>query len=235
MSVSGLWTIFFSPAETFVPSKRSWLVPLVAACILSLLINVMVINIVGMGTIVRNQLESMPSIAEQLGPEGIDKAVNDAESSGARKIFTYLGALFGVAIAVAIVAGVTYGVFMIMSAGTTYMSVFTACAWSTYAYLVVQLIGSAIFLAAVNDYRGIDPQRLVLLNPSIFLDRETINRFLFSLAGSFDLISFWTLYLQALGIHKLSTGVSMKQSLGVVITLWLIWILGKAGVSTLFG
>src|SRR4051812_5686978 len=87
----GLLTIFFSPADTFdAAGPRPWLVPLVAAILLSIVINVMTINIMGMGTIVRNQIESNQKIADQLGPEKINEMVQAAENSQGRKIVTYL-------------------------------------------------------------------------------------------------------------------------------------------------
>ena len=233
---SGLVTIFFSPADTFdAAGPRPWLVPLVAAILLSIVINVMTINIMGMGTIVRNQIESNPKIADQLGPEKINAMVQAAENSQGRKIITYLAGVIAIPLILAVIAGITYGALSATGAITTFSATFGASAWATYAVMVVTAIGSAIFLSLTKDFSGVDPRGMIMLNAGAFLDKSTTSPVVRALAGGIDLVQFWSMFLQIVGLKRLSQQVSTGQAVGVVVTLYLLFVACKAGWAAMFG
>jgi hypothetical protein len=54
-----------------------------------------------------------------------------------------------------------------------------------------------------------------------------------ALLGSIDLFSIWTVALLALGF-RLVAGVSRGSAWGVVLTLWALYVAGKAALATLF-
>jgi hypothetical protein len=231
-----LLAIFYSPAEAFsyLGTKRPWLVPVVACALLALIMNVMLVSVVGMGTLTRNQLEANPSLAERLGPERINEMVRDAESSAARKYMTYGGALIGTPVFLLLISGLTLGGLLIAGGQTRFGAVLAACSLATYAMMAVGVVGAAVVLAAVNDYSGLDPQNMIMLNASIFFDRQTSPAWVRSLASGIDLIGFWAIFLQSTGLHKLSERVSMKQALAVSIALYLVWVLAKTGWYAMF-
>jgi hypothetical protein len=233
--IRGLLTIFFSPAETFERAgPRPWLVPMIAVALLALLINVAVIQVMGMGTIVRNQIEANTKIAESLGPEKINQMAQDADS-GPRKAITYAMAVVGAPVFVLCIAGITFGALLVTGATTKFHAVVGATAWSAYAVLAVTAVGTLVFLAAVKDFSGVDPQNMLMLNGSIFFDRQTSPAWLRSLAGGVDLIAIWGLFIRALGLTRLSERVSMAQAAGVVGTLYVLYVIGKTGFAAMFG
>jgi hypothetical protein len=82
---------------------------MVAACFVSLAMNAVVINRMGIGTIVRNQIESNARMAQQLGPDGITQAVQRAESSSIQQVMTYAGTPVGIVAMLAILSGIYFG------------------------------------------------------------------------------------------------------------------------------
>jgi hypothetical protein len=231
----GLLSIFYSPRETFNPAaKRPWLIPLVAATLIALMMQMMIVNVIGIGTLTRNSLEANPRIAEQLGPEGINRIVQQAEQSTTQKVLMLGGTLVAIPVMLMITAGLILGVLMIAGGESRFSAVFAAVSWATYAVTVVMLIGSAIFLAAVKDYSGVDARNLVMLNASIFFDPQTSSGPVRALARGIDLIQFWAIYLESAGIVALSQRVTMKQALTAAISVYVLWVLVQAGFAMLF-
>jgi len=234
--LAGLLTIFFSPADTFDNAgPRPWLVPMIASALLALTLNIMVIQIMGMGTIVRNQLESNTKLADQMGPEKINEAVQRAENSSVQKNISYAAALCGIPLVLAVLAGITFGALAITGASTRYSAVLGASAWATYAVMVVTTIGSAAFLSMTKDFSGVDPRGMLMLNAGAFLDKSTTSPVVRALASGFDLVAFWSMFLQIVGLQRLSQRVSLGQAAGVVITLYVLYVAGKAGWAAMFG
>lgn len=234
--VRGLLTIFFSPAETFDGAGRNpWLVPLIAATVLAVLLNVMIINVMGMGTIIRNQLESNPKIAERLGADKVNQMALEADRSSSRKLITYAASAAGFPVFLLILAGITYAALLATGAVTTFPATLGATAWSSWAVLLLTATGTAVFLVSVNDFTGVDPRNMVILNASVFFDIQTTPAWVRSLAAGIDLIAFYGMYLRCVGLTRLSQRVSMAQAAGVTAVLYLCWIIGKAGFSAVFG
>lgn len=229
----GLLSIFYSPAEAYANSgQRGWMLALAAACLVAVLGNWFIINKIGYGMIVRNQLESMPSMAERLGPAGIDKAVRDAEA-GPGKIFAYVGPAIAIPVITFVVAGLALGIFLVLGSQTTYWDVVTAGVWASYALLVVTMAGSAAAVAAMTDFTGVNVQQVFGLNAGMFLaDAKPAVR---ALASGIDLLAFWAIFLQVTGITKISQRVSIGQALTVYITIHVLFVMVRAGWAAMFG
>jgi hypothetical protein len=232
--LSPLVRIFFSPADAFVlRGKRPWLIPLAAACLMALTMNVIVVTGIGMETIMRNQFESRPELVERLGQDRIDQMARDA-GSPARKWISFASALIVTAILLAIVAGLLLGGLLATGAEATYGAILTVCALSWFAYLTVQTIATAVFIASVRDYSGVDMQNLIALNPTLFVDRATTSRFLYSILSSLDLLSFWAIALMGIGASKVSRNVSVTKGIATIAMIWAVYVFGKAGFASLF-
>jgi hypothetical protein len=232
--VQGLWNIFFSPADALVGGNKAWLLPLLATIVLVTLMSALILNLVGLEAITRAQLESNPSLAEQLGPERIVQLSREAGQSVARKVMSYAMPPVAVPVVMLIVSGVLLGIYMMSGSATTFSTVFTATAWSWYAVSLVSTILTAVVLFSAPDYEGLDFQNLVALNPTMFIERDSVSKPVYSLLSSLDLLTFYGMALLALGVSKLSRGITFGKSAGVVIAGWIIWVIAKAGFSTLF-
>jgi hypothetical protein len=230
----GLLAIFYSPVEAYANSGRSgWLIALAAACLIAVLGNTFVVDKIGYGTIVRNQLESNTALAERLGPSGIDKTVSEAESGRVGKFFAYGGALIALPVISFILAGVALGFLLVLGGQTTFWNVLTAGAWATYAVLAVTTAGTVATAAAMTDFSGVDVSRLFGLNAGIFLaDAKPVVR---ALASGIDLLAFWGIFLQVVGVKTISQRVTTGQALTVYMTLHVLYVMMRAGWAAIFG
>jgi hypothetical protein len=206
---------------------------MVATALLALVMNVVIINRIGMGTIVRNQLESNTKIAEQLGPAGISQAVERAENSQVQRVMSYAGAPIGVCVILALMAGITFGLLLVAGGNTNYSAVLTSGAWTMYAVMAVTCAGSLVAVFAMTDFTGVDVQRLFALNAGIFFtDGNPVVR---ALMSGIDLVAFWGIFLNTVGITKLSERVSTRLAVSVLIVLHLVFTGIRAGWAALFG
>jgi hypothetical protein len=230
----GLLSIFYSPAEAYTGSGRNgWLIALAAACLIAVLGNWFIINKIGYGTIVRNQIESNTTMAERLGPAGIDKIVQDAEKSTVQKSLAYIGAPIGIFVISFLFAGLAYAFLLVLSAQTTYRHILTAGSWATYAVMLVMMAGSAVTVALMSDFSGVNISHIFGLNAGMFLaDAKPAVR---ALAGGIDLIAFWAIFLQVIGATKLSQRVTTGQAVTVYVTIHVLFTMLKAGWAAMFG
>jgi hypothetical protein len=205
-----------------------------AAALLSLILNFAITNVIGMETIMRNELEARPQIAERLGQERVDQMAREAGESSARKWIGYIAAFLMVPIGLCVVSGILLGCLLITGGTINFRSVLTAAAWGAYASLTIQVIATAAFLSMVRDFEGVEVSNLIALNLSIFFDRSSTHPSLYSVASSIDLLSFYNMFLMSLGISKLATGISFAKAFGVVLALWALYVMAKAGFASLF-
>ncbi len=231
----GLLEVFYAPEKLFaeVGKTASWRLPFIAGMLLALVIAFANSALIDPGSIVRAQLESNPRIAEQLGQERIDQMVRDANSPAA-KIRGYVLAPVMSAVIALILAGIFFGLSQIASAGTTYKKILGVTAYSSFAHGLVAGIGGMVVLKMMGDTSGADMFNLIKLNPTLFMDKAATSKALYSIASSFDLLSFWMIFLLGLGISKVSVKMSLTKGLTIVLIPWVIYVLGRAGIASLF-
>jgi hypothetical protein len=81
----------------------------------------------------------------------------------------------------------------------------------------------------------IDPQGLddVLRTSPAFLVSRQADKTLHSLLGSLDLLSFWTMGLLVLGLSAATSARRGRMAI-LVVSLWGLYVLGKAGLGIVF-
>ncbi len=81
---------------------------------------------------------------------------------------------------------------------------------------------------------NLNPQEVLSANLTLLLDKSEAAGWLWSLAGSMDLLSFWTIFLLASGF-----GVASKRSTSSavvpVLAVWGIYVAIKVGWAALMG
>ncbi len=227
--------IFYSPGKVFEAQreKPNWWLPMLLCVALSLLSTVMVMNMVGMGTIVRNQLEQSAA-GRQMSPEQLDKVVAASETSKLQKTIAYVAAPVTSVIALVVVAGILMGLLQMTSAGARFPQVLAVVGFSWWAYSVVALILAFIVLKSMPDYAGVDFQNLVVLNLSPLLDKATASKPLYRLVASFDLLTFYAIFLMGLGLSTVSARLTLKKGILLVAIPWLVYVGIKVGLAAIF-
>lgn len=230
----GLLEVFYAPEKVFaeVGKTGAWRLPLIALILMTLAILFARSLVVSPGDILRGQMEGT-RIAEQLGQEKIDQMVRNANSTSA-KVQSYVMAPIAVLVSSLVTAGILFGLAQVMSAGTTYKKILSVSAYSSFAYSLISGFGGIIVLSMMSEPAGAEMTNLIKLNPTLFMDKASTAKALYSIASSFDLLSFWMIFLLALGITKVSDRMSFTKGLIVVLIPWAIYVMGKAGLSMLF-
>lgn len=226
----GLLQIFYSPGEVFdrVRERGTWLPPMIALVLIGILSGALLSNMVSMGAVMRKQMEANPQTVEKLGPDGIEKFTSNPRFNA----LWYAGAVAG-PITVLVIAGIFLGGLSITGGRASFKQVAgaTAYAWFSYTVLLTAMTILIVYLSA--DRAELNFKNLVATNAGAFLDPQTTSKALYSIASSFDILSFALLGLLAYGLSKISKS-PIGTCLGIVLTIWGIYVLGKAGSASLF-
>lgn len=230
----GLLTIFFAPEKLFAePAKQGkWLLPFVAAMLVAVLMQVMMVNMIGMEQLTRLGMEMSP-FASQIPPDQVEKSIA-AANTPLRKGFQYGMGGIGMAFWVVLVSAILLGLMSMTDAGASFKKVLTVCAYAFFATSFAGAVLTAIILASMPDYSGLDLSNLLKLNPTVFLDKAMAPKALYSFATSMDLMSFWSIFLIGLGLSKLAPKMKLSKGLTIVIIPWAVYVLGKTAISAMF-
>lgn len=221
-----------SPDKTFrsIAERPTWVVPLLLLVALSLAVGFVMQQRVDQGELVKYQMDKM---GVDLGKEQLEKIESEAENQSSAK--KTLGMVFGVVLAV--------GIYFLLAA----------------LFLVtLRLVGSEIdfFRSLAVTVHGFLPQAVAaLLNIPLALSRSEItpeemlgggvltsslrplapedSPVLASLLGSLDFFTIWSVVLLILGYRTVAR-VSTRTAATVVLVLWGLWVLGKAGFAAVF-
>jgi hypothetical protein len=232
-----LLRIFYAPEQVFseLPDKGGgWVVPFVAVLLVALLSTVMIVNMIGIETIVKTQLESSPRLAAQMDHKKIDEVARQAAESPARKVLTYVSPPIASAFVLCIMALVLLGIMQLADAPAPLTRILAVCSYAQFAYHAVTLVMGVIILSMLTDRSGINLNDLVRLNPTLFLDKTSTSRFLYSALSSVDLLSFWAIFLTALGLTKSVSKLRMGKALAIVIAPWALWVVARSSLAMLF-
>jgi len=106
---------------------------------------------------------------------------------------------------------------------------------TAYAFLTsvvsIALMIVVMYLKPAEDF---DIQNPLAFNAGAFLNRETTPKWLFSIAGSLDLFSFWTIWLLSVGVSVAGRNITVGKAAGAVVVPWLIWVGVKMCWASLF-
>jgi len=223
--------IFFEPGKTFedIGRRPTWLLPLAVIVVAVLAFSLTYGHHVGWEQMMRQQLANSPRAA-QMTPDQREAAI----TQGARfaPIFTYLTVIF-VPIGYLIVASVLLGMTAMMSAGLKFRQIFSVVCYAGLPSVIFSLLGIVVML--LKNPADFNIQNPLAFNVAAFLDPQATAKFVYSLALSIDLFSFWMIFLIATG---LKAGGGRKLSFGgaltAVVVPWAVYVLGKSALAGLF-
>jgi hypothetical protein len=232
-----LLRIFYAPERVFseLPDKGGgWVVPFVAALLVAVLSTAVIVNMIGIESIIKTQLESNPRLTAQMDQKKIDEVARTAADSTLRKMLTYLSPPIASAFVLCVMALALLGIMQLVDAPAPLTRVLAVCSYTQFAYHAVTLVMGVIILSLLTDRSGIDLNDLVRLNPTLFLERTTTPKFLYSALSSVDLLTFWAIFLTALGLTKSASKLKMGKALAIVIAPWALWVVARSSLAALF-
>ncbi|MDQ2870370.1 MAG: YIP1 family protein [Acidobacteriota bacterium] len=219
---------FFSPVSTFqsIAARPGFLLPLALWIAASLLVSAFILPRMDYEGMTRARLEK----AGQSISEDRIQAQVAMQKRIAPKITIAIGALAPVIITLLVTL--------------VFWASFKAFGWdfsfkqgigvTSHAFLP-GVLGALILIPVLSSKETIDPQNMSdLLRSNLgFLVERKASPALHSLLGSLDLFAIWTMVLLTIG-YAAAARISRKAAGAIVVALWAVYILGKAGLAALF-
>jgi hypothetical protein len=229
--IQNLVGVLLSPREAFtsIVAKPGFWLPLLLQIALAVGFTAVWLHHVDTGEFLKNQLvesgqwEKIPAEQRSGILETQAKII---------PIFAWVGALVGGPLAVLVIAAALMFVFRFFYAGeVTFKQAMTLVAYSMLAYALVTTPLLLLVLFLKGDW-NLNPQEVLQANATLFLDRDSVAKPLWALAGSLDLFVFWAIWLLATGF-----GVAVKRETrsavwGVVVP-WALVVAVKVGFTAL--
>jgi len=177
------------------------------------------------------QLEQNPRV-QQMSAEQVEQIIN--AQAGYIKTWGSVGPLVAPIIIDLLAAGLLLFMFrFFMAADVSFLQSLTTVAWT---FAAVGLIQTPVMLAIMflkGDW-NVDPNQVVQANPTVFFESGDMPRWLWSLLSSFDLFSFWTMFLLATG-YAVAAKRGLSTGLWGVGLLWGAFVLAKVAFALMFG
>lgn len=235
-SFGRLFGVFFEPKATFesIVQRPTWVLPMLSVIVISVVIVFLIGSRVGWRQVIEHQIASSPRAQQRMGqvPAGQRDAILDKQAKLA-PIIGYVGVVVGTAIAELVVAALLLVAFNVISGSKTQFSTSLGIvAHSWMPYVITGLLG--VLILFIKDPSTIDTQNLVASNPGALL-ADGSAKWLVSLLTSLDLFTLWVLILQAIGFRATNPKkVSLAQAFGIIVVLWLFFVLVKVGLAAAF-
>jgi hypothetical protein len=224
-AVSRLIGVFVSPVRTFasIAARPTWLLPVAITSALSLPLSELILS----------RMDWRAVAAQQLANRHLSEAQMEAALGTMRKI----GWIFGDVLAVA-------APFLVaLVVGAVLWGACQAFGWEVRFRQSLGVTAHAFFpsvlapiglIALLWNRETVDPETVgdALHTNLGFLVDPHENKVLHSLAASVDLFSFWSMALVVLGMAA-AAGASRKRMAILVVSLWALYVLGKAGFAAL--
>ena len=227
-SLAKLLGVFLEPQKTFkaIGQSSDWFIPLTACLLLVLIFNIVAVGRMGIGNILRTSLQGNPQA---------DEIVAAAEGSMFTKLMIYVAPVISIPISLLALAGIFLVVLTLAGEDMNYKKVFSVCAYSLFAYSLGSSFVTLMVIVFTKDFSDFDLRNPLASNVGYFLNPAETGKFLHSLASSLDLLSFWFLFLLGVGFAATSPRPNFRKSLTLVVSLWVVYVIGKAGLSNFFG
>jgi hypothetical protein len=220
--------VFFSPVRTFESIARNptWIAPLVLMTAMSLGLTAAILQKIDYDQLIR---QAMQKRGQTIPEDQMSSIIERQKKIGG--IFGWVFGVAGPALASLVVAVVIWGAFKAFGWDARYSQGFGV---TTHAFLT-GILKSGLLLFLVSRQESVNPQALGdLLSSNLGFLVDSKAAVLHSILSSIDVFSFWTLALLVIGFAA-SARVSRKAAGGLIVTLWVLLVLGKAGFAAIFG
>jgi hypothetical protein len=231
--MSRLAGVFFEPGKTFkdIAARPSFLLPILLMAIAGLASSYVLGQKVGWERMFRHQAETN-SRMQQMDPAQREQTIQMQVKFAS--IVSYVGPIVAIPLVGLIEAGILLAIVAgIMSAPLRFKQVFAVVCWAGITYVVSAIL--TMIVACLKNPDDFNMQNPLAFNPAAFMDPQTSSKFIYSLASSIDVISFWAIFLIATGL-KAAAGkkLSFGGAFFSVLLPWGVYVLGKSALANVF-
>jgi hypothetical protein len=230
--ISRVFGVLFSPGKTFedIVRRPGWLLPIVLLTILSIAVSFAINQRVNWREFMSQQIEKTPQAA-QLSPEQKEQRIE----AGAKfsPPFTYAVGVCGPILGALIISLVMWGGYTLLGGATTNFS--TSMAITCHAFMT-GLISSPLLILVLylKEPGSVDLENPIATNIAAFLPEDSA-KWLVALCKSFDVFTFWTLILLAIGFAATSPKkLKGSKSYMIAFGLWAVYVVLRVGWAFIF-
>jgi hypothetical protein len=214
---------FFEPRRVFesLRIRPTWLVP------------VIIVALLGMGFfyytfpyIMKEQVQNIRD-NDRIPEEQKERIIERMGEAEHPPIWQMAIAPAGTLISLVIVAAVLFFAFNVLMGGDAgFRRVLSVYCYSSLVAIPAMIVKFPLVMMKGNV--NVQTSLALLLSP------DDKGSFLYSVLSSFDIFTLWQVILVSVGLgvmYKFST----KKAFTTVVILWVVWILAKSGLSSIFG
>ena len=227
-----LGDLFIAPVDAFaslVARNQFWIPMILTAVVLSACMGFWVSK-VDPAAVTRNQLEEM-GFWQKIPPDQQAIVLENAGNGFAAKQIA--GVVLVPPLMALVMAAILLLIFRFaMDGSLTFRQSLTVLCWGSFAVTLVSMPLMLLTLALKGDW-NIPLMNAVNANLTLALSKDSTPKFLYSVASSLDLFSFWTIFLYATGFATAAKRSLSWALLGVTIP-WAAYVLIKSGLMSLF-
>ena len=224
--------VLFSPGKTFedIVRKPSWVLPLALITLLSIVVSFGINQRINWREFMSQQIEKSPRAAQMSAEQKQQQIEGGAKFS---PVFTYCIGLLGPVIAALVIALVMWGAYSLLGGASTNFG--TAFSITSHAFLT-GLVSSPLFVLVLylKPFGTVDLENPIATNLAALLPEEAA-KWLVALCKSFDVFTFWTLILLAIGF----AAVNPKKLKGskpytIAFSVWAVFVVLRVGWAFIF-
>ncbi len=224
--------IYFAPREAFTRIVRSptFLLPLIGHIVLVLAFTGIWINRMDAREFMKVQLEESGQW-DKIPAEQRDNIIE--QQAKWMPVFAWIGPVVFTPLFILVTAAVLMFIFRFFYSGEVpFKQAFSIVTWTFFATSVVVTPLMLAVLQLKGDW-NLNPQEVVQANLSLLLDKSSAAKPLWTLLGSVDIFTIWTVFLLAVGFAVASRKPTSSAIWGVAIP-WILIVLCKVGWAAMF-
>ena len=224
--------VFSSPKATFedIVRKPGWVLPVVLLTLFSIGVSFAINQRINWREFISQQMEKSPQAASMSAEQKEQRIEGGAKFSPP---FTYCIGLLGPTVGILVVGLVMWGAYSLL--GGANVSFGTSFAITAHAFMT-GLLSSILFILVLylKPYGTVDLENPVATNLAAILPEDSA-KWLFALLKSFDVFTFWTLFLLAIGFAATNPKkLRGSKAFTIAFSVWAAYVVCRVGWASIF-
>ncbi|HKH43560.1 MAG TPA: YIP1 family protein [Thermoanaerobaculia bacterium] len=221
-----------APDKTFrsIAERPTWVVPLILLVVLGLSVGLIMQRRVDQAELIKYQMDRM---GVELSKQQMEKIENDA--AGGSGVRQSLGLAFGTLVAAAAYFVLAAVFLMILRLAGSEIDFLSSLAVTVHGMLPLG-VAALLNIPLALSRSEISPAEVMsggLLASNLRPLAPEGSPVVASLLGSLDFFAIWAVVLLILGFRRVAR-ISTQTSATIVLVLWGLFVLGKAGIAAVF-
>ena len=224
--------VFFSPKATFedIVRKPSWVLPVVLLTLFSIGVSFAINQRINWREFMSQQIEKSPQASSMSAEQKEQRIEGGAKFS---PVLTWTIGVCGPILFTLVVALVMWGAFNLLGGANTNFG--TSYAITSHAALT-GLVSSLLFILVLylKPYGTVDLENPVATNLAAVLPDDSA-KWLVALLKSFDIFTFWTLLLLAIGFATTNPKkLKGSKAFTIAFSVWAVYVVCRVGSAWIF-